>query len=639
MNARDRRLGMDRFITRRDFLNGVRIAAAGTMVGSSGLLKAFGQPLASLPVQAGADYYPPALTGLRGSHDGSWGAAHELKDGKVWESPIEVDDDPYDLIVVGGGISGLAAAYFFRKATGPSARILILDNHDDFGGHAKRNEFRSGERLIIGYGGTQSIDSPSTYSPEAIGLLKELSVDLERFHSAFDEDLYRSLGLTEGVFFDGETFGVDQLVAGYEHLPWAEFAARTPLSESAQKDLVRLHEETRDYLPGLSSEEKKARLTKMSYRDYLKDYVRVGPEVLALLQARTHGLFATGIEAIPALDCWGLSYPGLQGLGLDDRPHPAMGLTSKINTTSEPYIFHFPDGNASIARLLVRTLIPGSIPGSDMEDIVTARADYGRLDREDNPVRLRLNSTAVRVRHRGSPEAAREVEVTYVREGKAYLARGGFSVLACWHGVIPLLCPELPESQKKAMTYAVKVPLVYTNVLLRNWKAFHKLGVESVYCPGVYHYSASLDFPVSLGTYHHPSTPEEPMVVHMVKTPCKPGLPAREQHNAGRYELLATTFETFEREIRAQLGRMLSRGGFDPARDIEAITVNRWPHGYAYEYNSLFDPLWKEGEAPHIQARQPFRRIAIANSDAAAYAYTNAAIDEAYRAVHEITAE
>jgi spermidine dehydrogenase len=312
---------MDRPITRRDFLDGVRIAATGSLVGSSGLLEALGAPFSSIAAQAGADDYPPGLTGLRGDHDGSWEVAHELRDGKVWESPTAVDQ-PYDLIVVGGGISGLAAAYFFRKAAGRGARILVLDNHDDFGGHAKRNEFRSGGRLLIGYGGTQSIDSPSTYSAEAMGLLEELSIDLERFHSAFDRDLYRSLGLTEGVFFDKETFGVDRLVSGYRRLPWAEFAARTPLSETARKDLVRLNEDNKDYLPDLSQEEKKARLTNIRYRDYLKDFVRVDAEVLTFFQAQTHGLFALGIEAIPALDCWGLGYPGFRGLRLDDRPHP-----------------------------------------------------------------------------------------------------------------------------------------------------------------------------------------------------------------------------------------------------------------------------------------------------------------------------
>lgn len=638
MKPRDRTLGMDRPITRRDFLNGMRIGLTGAVL-SSPLVQAWGAPLAESPgdPEKAPGYYPPALTGLRGSHDGSWEVAHKLRDGKSWQDvakPIE-GDPVYDLIVVGGGISGLAAAYFFRKAAGPGARVLVLENHDDFGGHAKRNELRHGRRVLIGYGGTQSIDTPSSYSAEAIGLLRDLGIDIRRFYEAFDRDLYASLGLGRGVFFDKETFGVDKLVV-QSGLSTEAFAAQLPLSKKAQEDLVRLHEDEKDHLEGLSHEQKIERLAKTSYRDFLVDLVRVDPQVLAYLQSRTHGLFGVGIEAVPALDCWGLGYPGFQGMHLQKGTYAPMGLTARPHQNPEPYIFHFPDGNASIARLLVRAMIPAAVPGHTMDDVVTARADYARLDEDGSPVRIRLNSTAVRVLHRGSSERAQEVEVVFVRGGEAYRARARACVLACWNGMIPYLCPELPEEQKEALAFAVKVPLVYTNVLLRDWKAFHKLGVSNVYCPAGYHYSASLDFPVSMGEYHHPRTPEEPIVVHMTKTPCSPGMPAREQHGAGRYELLSTTFETFERNIRDQLGRMLSEGGLDPARDIEAITVNRWPHGYAYEYNSLYDPVWPEGEAPHVRGRKRFGRITIANSDAAAYAYTNAAIDQAYRAVKEV---
>ena len=182
----------------------------------------------------------------------------------------------------------------------------------------------------------------------------------------------------------------------------------------------------------------------------------------------------------------------------------------------------------------------------------------------------------------------------------------------------------------------MKVPLVYTNVALRDWKAFASLGVQSFYAPGSYFTSATLDFPVSLGAYHFSRSPEAPIVLHLLRTPCKPGLPARAQHRIGHAELLATPFETFERNIRDLLGRALGGGGFDPARDIVGITVNRWPHGYAYEYNSLWDPVWPEDQQPCVLGRKQFGRITIANSDAGAYAYTNGAIDQAYRAVSEL---
>jgi spermidine dehydrogenase len=203
--------------------------------------------------------------------------------------------------------------------------------------------------------------------------------------------------------------------------------------------------------------------------------------------------------------------------------------------------------------------------------------------------------------------------------------------------MIPYLCPELPDKQKQALAYGVKAPLVYTHVALQNWTSFQKLGVHQIVAPGAYHSYVALDFPVSLGQYDFPSKPEEPMVLFMLRTPCQPGLPQREQHRAGRYELMATPFATFERNIRDQLARMLGSAGFDPAKDIEGITVNRWAHGYAYSYNPLFDPDWPEGEQPWVLGRKPFGKIAIANSDAGASAYTDVAIDQAHRSIQELT--
>ena len=636
--GRDRTLGMDRSITRRDFINGVGVAVGGSLI-SSPWLEALGVPS---PFQFAPEkdprYYPPALTGLRGSQEGAWEVGHAMRDGETWDDiGAEADTgEVYDLVVVGGGISGLAAAYFYQKAAGPRARILVLDNHDDFGGHARRNEFRHGNDVVIGYGGTQSIDTPSSYSPEAIGLIRELGIDVDRFHKYFDRDLYSSLNLGRGVFFDKETFGVDRLVVRGK-LSRKEFAARSPLNESAQKDLVRLYEDKKDYMPGLTSDEKKARLTKTSYRDFIRDYVKVDPQIITYLQTRTHSLFGVGPEAVPALDCWGLGYPGFQGLNLEKGPYPGMSLTTvPRGKPGEPYIFHFPDGCGTIPRLLVRAMIPASAPGKTMEDIVTARLDYARLDEDGLPVRIRLNSTVVRARHLGDRSSAKEVEIIYIRGGKAQRVRSKTCVLACWNSVIPHLCPEISEKQKEALVYGVKVPLVYTNVMIRNWTSFQKLGISNVTCPGGFHLGFGLDFPVSMGDYQFSRTPEDPMVLHMTKTPCSPGLSAREQYRVGREELLVMEFETFEREIRDQLGRALSTGGFDPARDIEGITVNRWPHGYAYEYNSLYDPNWPEEEQPCVVGRKAFGRISIANSDAAAFAYVDPAIDQAYRAVQEV---
>jgi spermidine dehydrogenase len=419
-------------------------------------------------------------------------------------------------------------------------------------------------------------------------------------------------------------------------MSWKEFAAEIPLPEAARKDLVRLHEDAAtDYLPGLSEREKLSRLTELSYLAYLRDHVKVDAMVLTYLYRRSNGLFGIGIDGVPAIRAFRLEYPGFEGLGLPRTLAGRMGGEAKPGTKDDPYIFHFPDGNASVPRLLVRSLVPAAAPGSTMEDVVTARFDYGKLDDAASNVRLRLESTVVRVQHLGAPERATEVEVSYVRHGRARKARGRHVVLACWNSVIPYLCPEMPETQRKALSYAVKVPLTYTNVGIRNWTSFQKLGISSVSCPGSYFASVSLDFPVSLGSYRCPQSPEEPMVLHLTRSPASPGLSPKEQFQAGRYELLSTTFETFEKNIRDQLGRILGAGGFDPGRDIDAITVNRWPHGYAYEYAYLGEPEWTDENKPCIVGRKPFGLVTIANSDAGGEAYLDCAIDQAYRAVRE----
>ncbi|MGA7399371.1 MAG: NAD(P)-binding protein [Candidatus Sulfotelmatobacter sp.] len=634
----DRELGMDQKITRRDFLNGVSFAVGASLLAANPLwLEAFGVPQSPFAPEKDPNYYPPAKTGMRGSHDGSWEVAHALRDGTEWPNPV-ADNESYDLIVVGAGISGLAAAYFYRKSVGNNARILLLDNHDDFGGHAKRNEFHAGNRLLLGYGGTQSIEAPANYSKEAIGLLKELGIDVQRFYKYYDQKLYESMKLGESTFFDKETFGVDRLVpeAGLHYFGLVftpETAAQLPIAEAAQHDIIRLQETAVDYFPGLNPEEKRARLIKISYKDFLLQSVKVHPDVAKIYQTAPHDLYGVGIDGVSAYDCARYGYPGFKGMTLPKRHR------EDDQEEDEPYIFHFPDGNASIARMLVRSLVPGVLPGNSMEDIVTARANYARLDDPASRIRVRLNSTAVGVKHIGDPASAKEVEVTYVRGGQARRVRAANCVLACYNMVIPYLCPEMSEKQKEALAYCVKIPLVYTNVQISNWKSFQKLGISGIYAPGAYFSNVTLDFPVSMGDYRFPSSPDESCLLHLLRTPCKPGLTCKEQYRAGRYELFSTTFETFERNVRDQLGRILSPGGFDPARDIQAITVNRWPHGYAYEYNDLFEPLDRPAsERPCVFGRQPFGRIHIANSDADGHAYTNIAIDQGYRAVSEIVA-
>jgi spermidine dehydrogenase len=609
-------------ITRRDFMNGIAIAVAG----AAGIDFSRGNAADS----AAGQEYPPSRDGLRGSHAGSFEAAHRLRDGSPFDLSQAVLTERHDLVVVGAGISGLAAAYFYRQRR-PHARVLVLDTNDDFGGHAKRNEFHVDGQTLLGYGGTQSIDGPARkWDGVAKGLLKDLGIDVRRFDQAFDREFYTRWNLSQSVFFKKEVFGVDRLVRrGFgTWQDWDEdphdaaalhrYIDQFPLGKKARGQLFEMFWSDRDVLKGKTRRQRLDVLEHVSYRDFLKQYWDADDEVLKFLQTRTHELWAVGIDAVPASET--LMLPGLKA------QRAALG-----DEAEEPYIYHFPDGNASIARMLVRRLIPGIAPGNTMDDIVLARFDYAQLDRPEQPVRIRLNSTAVEVRN-----AAHGVEIAYVSGGKVARVGAADCVLACYQAMIPYIAPEAGEEQRKALHENVRAPLVYVNVAVRNWQPWHKLGVAYIDNPGGT-YSAALDYPVSLDGYRFSSDPSKPACLHLMHTPTAPnrGLNMREQYRAGRGRLYAMSFADFEREIRDELGRMLGPGGFEFDRDVTAITVNRWPHGYAYTPTPLYDDPARQARIAE-QARRRLGRIAIANSDSGWDAYTHVAIDQAHRAVLEL---
>jgi spermidine dehydrogenase len=398
------------------------------------------------------------------------------------------------------------------------------------------------------------------------------------------------------------------------------------MSDDAKARLIAFFKHPKDYLAGKSKAEKIAYLKKISYRDYLRKDAGLGDEAVKFFDGGTKGLLAMGPDIVPALEALGSEYPGFTGLGLKDQIDTAF---------DEPYIYHFPDGNASIARLLVRSLIPGVAPGHTMDDVLLAEFDYTQLDRGGAPLRLRLNSTAVTVanaRAKGGP-----VDIGYVRSGELHRVQARQCVLACYNMMIPHIMPELPDAQKQALALGVKLPLVYINVAVRNWHAFRNLGVNEIYSPHGYFSNIKLDYPVSLGGYRCPRDPGEPILLHMEHMPLTPnqGLSNAEQFRLGRLVLLNTPFEEFENRITDQLDRMLGPGGFQSARDIAAITVNRWPHGYSYDANTLFDPE-TPGPPPYEIGRKRCGNVTIANCDAGWNSYTHEAIDQAWRAVNEL---
>jgi spermidine dehydrogenase len=658
MTKTDRDLGMDRSITRRDFLNGVSVAVGGSLLGAGA---AAGHPAPrdeewmqrAQPSMTG-EIYPPALTGMRGSGPGMMDAAHAMRDGKTWDSVQDVAES-YDLIVVGAGMSGLAAAYFFRKKTTADAKILILDNHDDFGGHARRVEFNVDGRLLIAKGGTSYIERPATYTAEGKELLKDIGVNYYERTAKREPEFYQKRGMKQAVYFDKETFGEDRFVVNDVVLPPGggglqardpgpspEFLAKTPLSEQVRKDLLRLYRDKVDYLAGMSTEEKMQKLRKTSYRDYLVDVVKVHPDLLKYYHPMGQPA-ALITETTSAWWSFNWNYPGFEGLGLEKAPDAGENLDEARPDKNEPTQFHFPEGNGGVARLLIRWLIPEALPARGMVDAETNRVRYTRLDDAGQPVRIRLNSTVVRVKNNNpDPYKATETEVVYVRDGKAYRVRGKGCVLACYNSAIPYMVPELPEKQKEALHKAVRAVMMTTNVALGNWKTFEKMGVYSVSSPGSAYPgygSVGLMNQISLGSYKAPATPDQPIVVTLgggIDFNWKAGMTARDMFRATRAALYETTFETFERRIRTHLARVLSSGGFDPAAEIQGITISRWGHGYAMGMNLLYDPDWTEDEYPWVVGRKRFGRITIANSDAEGVCLTQAAFDQAHRAVDEL---
>ncbi len=628
MTASDRQTGIHCTITRRDFVHDLGLAGLGLALPLPGFAQHAADPA--------APYYPPTLTGLRGSHAGAFEVAHALaRDGKRFENPQALDE-AYDLVVVGGGISGLAAAYYYRKLHGPQARILILDNHDDFGGHAKRNEFHQGGPMRLAWGGTVNMEYPK-FSEVAHGLVRELGIDIPRLREDYDFNwLGTQQDLQPALLFNQARYGRDVLLRGVtlDGLEPGELARHVdafPIPEAARAQLKAFLLSDRDVLAGKSRAERAAWLHGTRYTDFLRGHFGLPDEAVQVFSSAPSGFWGLPAESLSVMECLWSGLPGAHVVGGLDDP----GLAENDRGTAM-----FPDGNSSIARLLVRSLVPASFPemaaAADPHGIVTARLDYGALDTPASPVRLRLNSTAVHVANGGDGAG---VAVDYVRDGRLVRVGAGSAVLACYNAIIPHIAPELPEPQKAALAKAVKRPMLVVNTVLRNGEALGKLGIKGAQLPGSFLQNLFLVTGVNVGDYRPKWKPGDACVLQSFASfngPMPAGASIANQMRAARAEMLAMPFEAYERELKSVLTSLLGPGGFDAGRDILAITVNRWPHGYARDHTDLEDADWSTEPRPEVVGRRRFGNIAIANSDAAADAYTHAAIDMAWRAVNDL---
>ena len=623
-------------IARRDFINGTLMVAGTSMLPFKSNSQAVMDALKP-------SYYPPALTGLRGSHPGSNENAHSQAwtKQKDWGSTTDLKEE-YDLVVVGGGISGLSAAYFYQQEHGRDKKILILDNHDDFGGHAKRNEHTIDGDTRLGEGGSESFEYPHEFSETVLNLLKDLGVDLDRFKTAYDTDFFKRNGLGAVTYFNKQIFGEDKVVKhpfcdypGFVEglmrptLSHEEAAAQSPLSKKGKQQLLRVLKANPNTLK-VPKNEWQEYMRNHSYFDYLK--ITLGVDDPGVMRMARHSVVDYGgapdlMSMEEALDSGALGLDYFSWSDTNDEVAGDGGYIENTDTYSveEPFIHHFPDGNATIARMLVKKMIPDIGPGENVEEIVLSNFKYDELDKPSNSVRVRLNSTVVNVQHGGNPYSSSDVFVNYMSDNKLYQVKGKGVVMACYNMMIPYIVSDLPKKQDAALRRLSKIPLQFTTVGLKNWKALKEMGIGMAMSPGNIHQAIGMDFPISIGGYEFTKTPEDPCILHM--RCCllgeTVGAPRIEQLREARYRMLGMQFRDYEAEIRDHLGGMLPKGIFDFDRDVESISVNRWAHGYSYGN-------------PGAIGRQPFGRITIANSDSVNSSLMNRAIEQAWRAVKEL---
>lgn len=617
----DDQLGMGRPITRRDFVQGSSVALAGAL--ASPLSLASSLPLDATGSDPAPTYYPPTRTGMRGSHPGSYEVAHALaRQGAQFDDATDTGEH-YDLVIVGAGISGLAAAHYYRQRFGDDARILLLDNHDDFGGHAKRNEFHQGGGMVLSLGGTHNLEWWQ-FSDTVRDFMASHGVDVEAMRGKMGFNYGTEAPNSPAMWFDESTYGVNRLVPNchLNHRLTAETIDLIPISDAGRASLKSFYGRQDNLFPELDESALETLLAEISYPDFLRQYGQLTEDAVQLFHNMAHGAWGVETRALSAAEALGTGSPGVHLLG---QRWPDEGLDYPVAM--------WPDGNASLVRLMVAGLIPKVAPDATPDNIALARFNYEHLDQPGHSVRLRLNATVVNAENTETGAA-----MTYVEDGQIKRVTARHGVLACYHSVIPHLCPSLPNRQKEALSYQVKIPLLLTNVLIRNTQALDTLGIDAVNFPGRLHGRFFLFRGISTGGYQHAMENDGPvsLVFWGSVSPPDDAIDLKSQLRGSRQKLLQLSFEDFEREVRTVLDGLLGPEGFDVNEDILAITVNRWPHGYSYEYMDLWDPEFAEGEAPHEIARRPFGAMTIANSDAGASAYTHVAIDQAFRAVAEL---
>ncbi|MCK2244582.1 MULTISPECIES: NAD(P)-binding protein [unclassified Crossiella] len=559
-----------------------------------------------------------------------------IADGPAPPTGFADTEETYDLVVAGAGIAGLAAAYFWLRDIQPGARILLLDPASQLGGHATRHEYTVDGHRLLATGGSQALTRPSTYPASARELLRELGINTDRFHEACDPRHYRRHGAGGlGVFFHREHWEHDHLAVLPPGTKWTDALATAPMPPEARRQLGELLDRCPDWLSGRDRAAKLAALRVRTCAQVLTDFADLHPAVHQFLLRATAVDSGLNFDQHPALDAALIGFPGLSGLriGYDGDPWPGLSKTGRQFWYSEEApIYRFPDGNATIARALARALIPTLAPAGTVDDLLSATLDLSQLDSPQQNVRIRLHSKVVEVRNTRSA-----VSLAHTAHGGHHRVTARAVILASWTAGLPAIVPELSTAQRSAAAATGRYPLAYANLALRDWKPWQRLGINRLTLPSGHWQRGALEFPVHIGDHHPSPDPEHPVLANFFGCFTNPGVPPAVGAAQGRHWLINHGPAELETSLLDTLTRILGPAGFNPDRDIAALTVNTWPHGYARYLTLPHDAdRWPDGPVPGDLLAQGVGRIRIAGVDVANHPYLDGAVDTAHTAVHEL---
>ena len=623
----DKTWGLEQNITRRDFLNSTLLASGGALLSSMSPAQLLAQK------NENKNSFADDWTGYGGVGDYAnsngnttpvFEAGHRIRDGEFETAPSNFIDtgEVYDCVVVGGGISGLAAGLIFQRKAGEGKTCLVLDNHPVFGGEAKRNEFVVDGRRLLAHQGSAlfQVNYPHSFIErfyQSIGL-KTPRLQYQKWGSPDPEIPLPTtpyLGSAPYGLYFGAKFGQPKGVWVTD--PWGKKLEGAPLSAKAREELLRTQLPSAVQAPEYRGDAISRRLDTITLEDHLIEKYRISRETVRTFLTPDEGsAFGLGPDALSGYTAYAFD---AFGPTLDDENQM------------------FPDGNSGIARLIVKTMIPDAIGGQhSLEDVCRNSIDFAALDRTGAASRIRLDSTAVWVKHEGDPAKSQFVTIFYIRGGKLYRVRARSVVMAGGSWTTKHIVRDLPTDRKEAYAQFYRSPCMLANVAVRNWRFLYKMGISGAQWYEGFGTYLQLRKLALCGTDVATIGPDSPVVITLKVVYSHPGHTTEEQGHMGRAEMISTPFREYERQIRQQFTDMFARTGFDASRDIAGIILNRWGHAYASPAPGFY--FGKNGQpAPGDVLRgAPFGRIAFANVDLSGMPDHKSSIIEANRAVGQL---